>query len=256
MLLNYSQDMNSKNEPLKKIDTEMVRLNKLISNSGICSRREADKFIKLGMITVNGKTVNKMGIKVMISDVVKYDGQIINKIKSKYILINKPKGFLASSNHKKAKKPINDLINLPSQYKIVPIDNMGRTATGLLLLSNDLHFLKKLNYSKKGVKMRYKLTFDKNIDKNNIDKIKKEHYLNNKKIEFKNVSYFSSGSKKYLELECFGIQSTEIAKIFKGINLLVEQVDRLAYGSLTKKDLTRGKWRDLTSREIGFLQMH
>ena len=248
--------MINKKKPIRSIDNELIRLNKFISNSGICSRREADEFIKLGMVNVNGKIITKMGYKVLPNDIIKHDGQVINNSKSVYILINKPKGFLASSTEKKVKKSVNDLINISNLNKIHPFDNMGRTSSGLLLLTNDLYFKKKLNSSKKGVRMIYKITLDKSINNLNLEKINKAHYVNNKKIEFKSVSYISGNSKKNLGIECFNIESGEIIKIFKKINFIVEQIDRVTYGSLTKKDLTRGKWRHLTMKERGFLQMH
>ena len=248
--------MINKKKSIKSIDYELIRLNKFISNSGICSRREADEFIKLGMVKVNGKMITKMGYKVLPSDIVKYDGETITNSKSICILINKPKGFISSFVDKKVKKRVNDLINIPNIKKIFPIDKMGRTSTGLLLLSNDLHLIKKLNSSKKGIKMIYKVTLDKSIDNLELEKIKKVNQLKNNQKEFKSVSYISGSSKKELGIECFSIEPGEIIKKFKKMNLIVEQIDRVKYGSLTKKDLTRGKWRELTSKEKGFLQMH
>ena len=161
--------MINKKKPIRSIDNELIRLNKFISNSGICSRREADEFIKLGMVNVNGKIITKMGYKVLPNDIIKYDGQIITNSKPVYILINKPKGFLASSTDKKVKKSVNDLINISNLNKIYPFDNMGRTSSGLLLLSNDLYFKKKLNSSKKGVRMIYRITLDKSINNLNLE---------------------------------------------------------------------------------------
>lgn len=248
--------MINKKKSIKSIDYEIIRLNKFISNSGICSRREADEFIKLGMVNVNGKVITKMGYKILPSDIVKYDGQTIANIKSICILINKPKGFLASSVDKKVKKSINDLINIPNIKKIFPIDSMGRTSSGLLLLSNDLRLIKKLNSSKKGIKMTYRLTLDKSINNLELEKLKKLNQLNYNQKEFKSVSYISGSSKKELGIECFSLEPGEIIKKFKKMNFKVEQIDRVKYGSLTKKDLTRGKWRHLSSKEKGFLQMH
>ena len=248
--------MINKKKSIKSIDYEIIRLNKFISNSGICSRREADEFIKLGMVNVNGKVITKMGYKILPSDIVKYDGQTITNIKSICILINKPKGFLASSVDKKVKKSINDLINIPNIKKIFPIDSMGRTSSGLLLLSNDLRLIKKLNSSKKGIKMTYRLTLDKSINNLELEKLKKLNQLNYNQKEFKSVSYISGSSKKELGIECFSLEPGEIIKKFKKMNFKVEQIDRVKYGSLTKKDLTRGKWRHLSSKEKGFLQMH
>lgn len=232
-----------------------IRLNKFISNSGICSRRDADQFIKLGMVNVNGKIVTEMGHKVLPTDKIKCDGQSIKAIRPSYILLNKPKGFLAMSSGKKSKKTVQELINIPGSNKLASVDDMGRTVSGLLFLSDDVNLRKKITQSKKGVRMIYKITLDKNITKADIQIAKKPQLIFDKEIQLKEVSYVLGGSKKEIGVECFNVPSSIIIKFFKKINYSIDNLDRVIYGSLSKKELPRGKWRSLTTKELSFLQM-
>lgn len=232
-----------------------IRLNKFISNSGICSRRDADQFIKLGMVNVNGKIVTEMGHKVLPTDKIKCDGQSIKAIRPSYILLNKPKGFLAMSSGKKSKKTVQELINIPGSNKLASVDDMGRTVSGLLFLSDDVNLRKKIIQSKKGVRMIYKITLDKNITKADIQIAKKPQLIFDKEIQLKEVSYVLGGSKKEIGVECFNVPSSIIIKFFKKINYSIDNLDRVIYGSLSKKELPRGKWRSLTTKELSFLQM-
>jgi len=251
---NIDSELHSKDSS-NSFNYKPIRLNKFISNSGICSRREADQFIKLGMVNVNGKIITEMGHKVLPTDKVKYDGQSIKAKKPSYILLNKPKGFLAISSGKTAKKSVQELINIPGVQKLASIGDMGRTVTGLLLLSDDLDLRKKINLSKKGVRMIYKTVLDKNITKSDIEIAKKPHRVFDKEIQFKDVFYVMGGTKKELGIECFNIPPSVIIKFFKKMNYTVEKLDRVTYGSLSKKELPRGKWRPLSIKELGFLQM-
>ncbi|MDG2371462.1 MAG: S4 domain-containing protein [Flavobacteriaceae bacterium] len=232
-----------------------IRLNKFISNAGVCSRREADQLIKLGMVNVNGKIITEMGHKILPTDKVKYDGQTIKAKKPSYILLNKPKGFLGMSSGKTAKKTVQDLVNIPGSQKLTSIGDMGRTVTGLLILTDDLSLRKKIIQSKKGVRMIYKIVLDNNITKSDIDIAKKPHRIFDKEIQLKDVSHVAEATKKDIGVECFNIPPSVIIKLFKKINYTVEQLDRVVYGSLSKKELPRGKWRELTSKELNFLQM-
>ena len=232
-----------------------IRLNKFISNSGICSRRDADQFIKLGMVIVNGKIITEMGHKVLPTDKIKCDGQSIKAIRPSYILLNKPKGFLAMSSSKKSKKTVQELINIQGSNKLASVDDMGRTVSGLLFLSDDVNLRKKITQSKKGVRMIYKITLDKNITKADIQIAKKPQLIFDKEIQLKEVSYVLGGSKKEIGVECFNVPSSIIIKFFKKINYSIDNLDRVIYGSLSKKELPRGKWRSLTTKELSFLQM-
>ena len=232
-----------------------IRLNRFISNSGICSRRDADQFIKLGMVIVNGKIITEMGHKVLPTDKIKCDGQSIKAIRPSYILLNKPKGFLAMSSGKKSKKTVQELINIQGSNKLASVDDMGRTVSGLLFLSDDVNLRKKITQSKKGVRMIYKITLDKNITKADIQIAKKPQLIFDKEIQLKEVSYVLGGSKKEIGVECFNVPSSIIIKFFKKINYSIDNLDRVIYGSLSKKELPRGKWRSLTTKELSFLQM-
>jgi 23S rRNA pseudouridine2605 synthase len=243
------------NDSLNSFNYKPIRLNKFISNSGLCSRRDADQFIKLGMVNVNGKIITEMGHKVLPTDKVKCDGQSIKASRPSYILLNKPKGFLAMSSGKKSKKTVDELINIPRLSKLYSSDDMGRTVTGLLFLSDDINLIKKINQSKKGVRMIYKISLDKNITKSDIEIAKKSQLIFDKEIQFKDVSYILGGTKNEIGVECNNIPSSIIIKFFKKINYTVEYLDRTTYGSFSKKELPRGKWRSLSSRELSFLKM-
>ena len=232
-----------------------IRLNKLISNTGICSRREADEFIRLGMVKVNGKIITEMGHKVLPTDNIKYDGQSIKAKKPIYILLNKPKGFLAISSGKTAKKSALDLINHPEKENLFSIGDMGRTVTGLILLTNDHDLRKKIIQSKKGARMIYKVVLDKNMTKSDIEIAKKPLMVFDNEVQLKDVSYIIGGTKRDIGIECFNIPPSVVIKFLKRMNYTVEIMDRVTYGSLSKKELPRGKWRPLSTKELSYLQM-
>jgi 23S rRNA pseudouridine2605 synthase len=242
-------------DPSNSYNYKPIRLNKFISNSGICSRRDADQFIKLGMVNVNGKIITEMGHKILPTDKIKCDGQNIKAIRPSYILLNKPKGFLAMSSGKKSKKTVQELINIPDSNKLASVDDMGRTVSGLLFISDDVNLRKKITQSKKGVRMIYKITLDKNISKVDIEIAKKPQLIFDKEIQLKEVSYVLGGSKKEIGVECFNVPSSIIIKFFKKLNYSIDNLDRVIYGSLSKKELPRGKWRQLSTKELSFLQM-
>ena len=243
------------NQLSKMTEIKAVRLNKFISNAGVCSRREADQLIKLGMVSVNGKIITEMGHKIFLSDKVKYDGETITVKKRSYILLNKPRGFLSISSGKIAKKTVQDLINIPVAQNLFAIDDMGRPSMGLIILSDDITLKKKIIGSKKGIRMIYRITLDRNISKTDIEIAKKPIKIFDQEIQLHDVSHIDKGTKKDIGVECFNISSGLIIKIFKQMNYKVEVLDRVVYGSLTKKELPRGKWRRLTLKELGFLQM-
>ena len=245
----------SSNDSSNSFNYKPIRLNKFISNSGICSRRDADQFIKLGMVNVNGKIITEMGHKVLPTDKIKCDGQSIKAVRPSYILLNKPKSFLAMSSGKKSKKTVQELVNIPGSSKLASVDDMGRTVMGLLFLTDDVNLRNKINQSKKGVRMIYKITLDKNITKADIEIAKKPQLIFDKEIELKDVSYILGGTKKDIGVECFNVPSSVIIKFFKKMNYSVDHLDRVTYGSLSKKELPRGKWRPLSTKELNFLKM-
>ena len=233
---------------------ESIRLNKYLSNAGICSRREADENIKMGLVHVNGKVITQMGFKVTAGDEVKFDGSRIQKTASSYLLLNKPKGFVATSQGGVIKKSVQELIRSVAKTKIPPIGDMGRPMTGLLLLTNDEILRKKLNQSP-SIAMVYHVVLDKNITPEMIKQLKKGQIIFNKQAKINAISHLDGKSKNEIGIELHSLSPAALVKLFDSIGLKVIHMDRVTFGGLTKKDLPRGNWRKLSIKEIGFLKM-
>ena len=231
-----------------------VRINKFLSNAGLCSRREADQYVKMGLVEVNGKIITELGFKVKASDEVKYDGIRIKKKPFMYLLINKPKGFIATFQIDKIDKSVQDLVTSKPNHGLVPVDDMGRPVTGLLILTNDGELRKRLNKSK-STKMVYKVVLNENVTRQTINKLKIGQMVYNKLLKIKDIAHINGRPKNEVGLEVNSIGTSELVKLFSICGLKVVLIDRVIYGSLTKKDLPRGKWRNLSSKEVGFLKM-
>jgi 23S rRNA pseudouridine2605 synthase len=235
-------------------DKDTVRLNKFLSNAGICSRREADENIKMGLVQVNGKVVTEMGFHVSATDEVKFDGTRIQKIPPAYILLNKPKGFVATAQGGIIKKSVQELIRSSTRTKIPPIGDMGRPMTGLLLLTNDEELRKKLNQSP-SIAMVYQVILDKNVTPEKIIQLKKGHLVFDKEVKINTISHLEGKSKNEIGIEVHSLTPAVLVKLFEVVGLKVLQMDRVTFAGLTKKELPRGNWRRLNPKEIGFLKM-
>ena len=231
-----------------------IRLNKFLANAGLGSRREADNFIKMGLVQINGKVITEMGHQVKPNDNVKYDGSIVKNSSIDYLLINKPKGFIATSKNKKINKPIQDLINSSIYSNVIPVGDMGRPMTGLLILTNDEKIRIRIKNSKK-IHMVYHVKLEKNISNEIMSKLKKDQLLFDKIQKINSISHIPGKSKKEVGVEVHSISPLILTKLFEASGSKVIQMDRVVFGGLTKKDLPRGKWRRLTSKEIGFMKM-
>ena len=231
-----------------------TRLNKFLSNAGLCSRREADEFIKMGLVHVNGKIVIEMGYQVKSNDEVKYDGSRVQQSPPVYILLNKPKGFVATSQGGKINKSVQDLIRSGIKTKVPPIGDMGRPMTGLLLFTNDESLRKKLNNSY-SIPMIYQVALDQNITKETMNKLKEGQIVFDKLQKVNVISHIQGKSKKEVGIEVHSLSPAIIVKLFDKVGVKVIQMDRVIYGGLSKKDLPRGNWRKLSAKEIGFMKM-
>ena len=198
-------------------DKKGIRLNKFLSNAGICSRREADRFIVMGLVTVNGRSVTEMGFQVQRSDEVRYDGQIVKNSPPVYILLNKPKGFVATKQGGKIKKSVQDLIRTAHTEKVAPIGDMGRTITGLLFLTNDDVLRKRLSQAQSKVKMIYKVTLEKKISVTDFVKLRKGVLLQNRAYSIKKVDYVIGGTKKEIGVEVENLSPAVLVKMFDKI---------------------------------------
>ena len=249
-----SKDTSLNSERYTNNMDQHVRINKFLSNAGLCSRREADQYIKMGLVEVNGEIITELGFKVKASDEVKYDGTRIKTKPFLYILINKPKGFIATFQIDKIDKSVQDLVTSKPNSGLVPVDEMSRPVTGLLILTNDGELRKRLIKSK-STKMVYKVVLNDNVTRQTINKLKIGQMVYNKLFKIKDISHINGRPKNEVGLEVNSIGTSELVKLFSICGLKVVLIDRVIYGSFTKKDLSRGKWRNLSSKEVGFLKM-
>lgn len=231
-----------------------TRLNKFLSNAGLCSRREADEFIKMGLVQINGKVITEMGYQVKRTDEVKYDGARVQQSPNIYLLLNKPKGFVATSQGGKINKSVQELIRSGVKSKVPPIGDMGRPMTGLLFFTNDDNLRKKLNNSVV-IPMVYQIVLDQNVTKEMMNKLKEGQMVFDKVQKINVISHIHGKSKKEVGVEVHSLSPAVLVKLFAAVGVKVIQMDRVVYGGLTKKDLPRGNWRKLTTKEIGFLKM-
>ena len=243
----------TQNKPSKPSNpSDGIRLNKYIANSGICSRREADMYIQVGSVSVNGTVVSEMGFKVKPNDEVKFDGRKISPEAKKYVLLNKPKGFATTTSDNKG-NTVMDLVANASSIPLHPIGRLGRNATGLLLFTNDDDFMQK--FTRRGVTRLFHIELDKNLKSEDIQRIKEGLKINGKTIDVEEVSWVNNAPKKEVGLKIKHIGNSVIRTIFDHLNYNVVKVDCVTIGPLTKKDLPRGRWRDLNELEMNNFSM-
>ncbi|GGG40305.1 pseudouridine synthase [Bizionia arctica] len=238
----------------KKSNPDEMRLNKYIANSGICSRREADAHIAIGLVSVNGKVVIEMGYKVKLEDEVRYDGRRINPEKKAYVLLNKPKGFATTTAEGKG-RTVMDLVANATSSRIKPIGRLGRNSKGLLLFTNDESIAEKFTNSKNGVARLFQVELDKNLKLEDLKKIREGFKVEGKLIAVEEISYIDGASKKDIGLKIKNTGNTIIRTIFDELKYEIVSLDCVAIGHLTKKDIPRGHWKHLTEQELNTLKM-
>jgi 23S rRNA pseudouridine2605 synthase len=251
----YRKDIR-KDTPKQRIEepTE-IRLNKYISNSGICSRREADTYIKSGSATVNGKVITEMGYKVKLDDEVRFDGSLINPETKKYVLLNKPKNFITTMDDERGRKTVMDLVGGATKERIYPVGRLDRNTTGLLLFTNDGEMAKKLTHPKHNVRKLYHASLDKKLAMKDLQKISENFVLEGKMVFVDAISYIENQSKTEVGIEIHSGRNRIVRKIFAHFGYTVIKLDRVLFSGLTKKNLSRGHWRHLTQQEINNLKM-
>jgi 23S rRNA pseudouridine2605 synthase len=243
----YGPKIEKAKEDLGSSDT--IRLNRYISNSGVCSRREADELIKMGLVTVNGTVVTEMGHKVSRKDVIKYDGKTLRAEKPVYIIMNKPKGFLTTTKDPQERNTVMQIIAADIKERVYPIGRLDRNTTGLLLLTNDGELADKLMHPSYNVKKIYKVDLDKPITKADFEKIKKGIYLEEGRAVVDDLAIVSPDNKT-IGIEIHIGWNRVIRRIFESLGYEVVKLDRSVYAGLDKKDLSRGHWRHLTREEV------
>jgi 23S rRNA pseudouridine2605 synthase len=237
-------------------DPDSMRLNKYIANSGICSRREADRMIEAGVVSVNGVVVTELGTKVSLTDKVKYADEVINREKPRYLLLNKPKGFITTVDDPENRKTVMALVANACRERIYPVGRLDRNTTGLLLFTNDGNIAKKLTHPRYGIKKIYHIEIDKNLTRADFDKISEGFKLEDDFIQVDAIEYIDDGKdKKQIGIELHSGKNRIVRRIFEHFEYQVLKLDRVYYAGLTKKNLPRGTWRFLSEQEINMLKM-
>lgn len=245
---------NSGNIPKKKGATDEMRLNRYIANAGVCSRREADTFITAGMVTVNGKQVTQLGVKVKPTDEVRFDGRKLNPEKKVYLLLNKPKNFVTTTDDPHADKIVMDLIKDACSERIYPVGRLDRNTTGVLLFTNDGDLSKRLTHPSHKMRKVYQVSLDKPVEKNHLDDIANGIELEDGRIASDDISYVNKEEKSEVGIEIHSGKNRIVRRIFEHFGYRVKKLDRVYFAGLTKKNLPRGKWRFLSEKEVIFLK--
>ncbi|MEX2484260.1 MAG: pseudouridine synthase [Brumimicrobium sp.] len=252
---NYKGFKQKKGEPLPKFGDE-IRLNKFLSNAGICSRREADTLISTGVVSVNGEIVTEMGYKVKPTDTVKYDGISINPEKKRYVLLNKPKEFVVSMDDPWGRKTVMSLVMKACKERVYPVGRMDRDTTGLLLFTNDSDMEKKLTHPKYKASKIYHVTLDKNVEADDLAKLTTGLYVDDAMFSAKDASFIKGKTAREVGVEFQSNKNNIVKLMFGKLGYEVVKLDCVQFAGLTKKDLPRGDYRHLTEKEVAFLKMN
>lgn len=232
-----------------------VRLNKYIANAGICSRRDADKLIESGVIRVNGKVVTELGSKIKPGDLVQYNDQRLRGEALRYVLLNKPKGFLCTLDDPQERRTVMELVRSACEERIYPVGRLDRNTTGLLLLTNDGDLAKKLTHPRHHVRKVYQAELDKPLAQNDMIALSDGVELEDGFIAPDAIAYAEkSADKKKIGIEIHSGRNRIVRRMFEKFGYDVVKLDRVIFASLSKKDLPRGKWRHLTPTEINILR--
>ncbi len=234
-------------------DTEM-RLNRFIANAGICSRRDADKYISAGLVTVNGKVVSELGVKVKTTDDVRFDGRRLIPEKKVYLVLNKPKDYVTTTDDPYAEHMVIDLVKNACPERIYPVGRLDKSTTGVLLFTNDGELSDKLTHPSHRVKKIYQVSLDKPLTKNDMLRIAEGIELEDGLIAADAINYVE-GNKSEIGLEIHSGRNRIVRRIFEHLGYRVKRLDRVFFAGITKKNVSRGKWRFLSEKEVQFLKM-
>ncbi len=248
-----NQSFRNKQNQKKMVDGK-IRLNKFIANAGICSRREADKFIQAGVVTVNGIGITEMGYRVNTSDIVKFNGQKIGLDALRYVLLNKPKNYSGRVHSGTTTTSVMSLISSACKEKIFPVDKLNKSETGLLIFTNDTDLSKKLSNKNHSIKVIYQLTLDKNLTQEDLERIREGIFMNGKLNTFNLISYIKNKPKNEIGIEHNKGGVKYIKELFAKLQYKVIRLDRVFFGGLTKKNLPRKHYRNLSQDEINILK--
>ncbi|WFB65412.1 pseudouridine synthase [Sphingobacterium sp. WM] len=232
-------------------DDGLIRLNRYISNSGICSRRKADELIEAGVISVNGEVVTELGTKVdPAKDEIRYNNERLKREKMVYILLNKPKDYITTTDDPQERKTVMHLVAKATKERIYPVGRLDRNTTGLLLLTNDGNLAEKLSHPRNNISKIYQVELNKNLSQGDFNKIQFGIELEDGFIKPDDVSFVVGASKREVGIQIHSGKNRIVRRIFESLGYEVEKLDRVVYANLTKKDLPRGRWRYLEEKEI------
>jgi 23S rRNA pseudouridine2605 synthase len=237
-------------------ESELIRINKYIASTGVCSRREADDFIRAGLVTVNGKLITELGVKVSPTDVVKYNGEKIHEERKVYVLMNKPKDYVTTVEDPHAKKTVLDLVRGACKERIYPVGRLDRNTTGVLLLTNDGELTKRLTHPKFEKLKIYHVHLNKGLKGGDLDKVATGINLEDGPIKADAISYIDPSDKSQVGIEIHSGRNHIVRRIFEHLGYEVVKLDRVYFAGLTKKNLHRGEWRFLAQKEITMLKMN
>ncbi len=235
---------------------DQIRINKYIAAAGICSRREADQLISAGLITVNGKSITELGSKVNPGDEVRYNGERIRTERKVYLLLNKPKDYVTTTDDPKERKTVMLLIRDACSERVYPVGRLDRNTTGVLFFTNDGELAKKMTHPSHNKKKIYHVFLDKGLSGGDMKKLAEGITLEDGFIQPDAISYASSENKREVGLEIHSGKNRIVRRIFESLGYRVDKLDRVYFGGLTKKNLPRGKWRLLTEKEVTRLKMN
>ena len=245
--IEYKEENYDPNEPL--------RLNKFLANAGICSRREADEFIQAGVVSVNGEVVTELGTKIKRTDEIKFHDQPVTLEKKVYVLLNKPKDCVTTSDDPQQRKTVMDLVKNVCPERIYPVGRLDRNTTGVLLLTNDGDLASKLTHPKFLKKKVYHVFLDKNVTAHDMQQIAEGIELEDGEIHADAIEYASDTDKSQVGIEIHSGKNRIVRRIFEHLGYRVVKLDRVQFAGLTKKNLRRGDWRFLTEKEVEMLRM-
>lgn len=242
---------NKSTESKSITDDGLIRLNRYIANAGICSRRKADELIEAGVISVNGEVVAELGAKVdPMKDVVRYNGETLKREKMVYVLLNKPKDYITTTDDPQERRTVMQLVDKASRERIYPVGRLDRNTTGLLLMTNDGELAEKLSHPRNNVIKIYNIELDKSLTQGDLNKIGFGVELEDGVIKPDVISYVTGGTKREIGIQIHSGKNRIVRRIFEHLGYEVVKLDRVIYANLTKKDLTRGRWRYLEEKEI------
>ena len=243
----------TKQKPLPDSNAPM-RLNRFVSQAGICSRRDADVLIAAGVVSVNGEIVSEMGFRVLLTDKVQVEGETIKAEAKQYILLNKPKNFLATDDDPQGRRTVMQLIKGACKERVVPIGRLDRDTTGLLLFTNDGEMAKRLTHPKVGVRNLYHATFKEKVSKVDLEKMLEGFELDGKFVKFDKASFVKENPRE-IGVEIHSGRNRIVRRIFEHFGYKVTKLDRVIFACLTKKDIPRGHWRHLKEEDLNILRM-